>query len=787
MNFSVNALEFERLKNLISRYVSTDVAREAVQEIAPSTNRSELETDHALTAEAMAYLREHRVPFNEVQFLSEAIQRLNVAGALLEIPEVEAIQTFLTQIEALRLRWKDEAESFPRLAQKAARLPDLRELGKRLGRAIRNGDIDEKYSPELARIRRALESARLDVTRKLESMVRNPDLATQLQEQLVTVRNGRFVIPVRVEQKRGFEGIVHGASSSGATVFMEPLSVLELNNELVRLQEDERREIARILAELTALIQDNTPQLLAARSLSAELEVTFAKARFGREFDCARPVFSESGGQPLLSLIKARHPLLQDNLRTQNRSITPVSVDLDATRRILVISGPNAGGKTVVLKTVGLLALMAQSGMPVPADEATMPVFDRILADIGDQQSIVNHLSTFSAHVLAIKSMLESATSRSLILLDEIGSSTEPGEGAALARSVLERFRQIGSLAIATTHYNKLKIYAETTTGVTNAAMEFNEQTLEPTYRLLHGLAGASSGLKIAERLQLPGNVLSDARSFLEAGDAETARYVDELRRRIAELEKEKAKFESDRQAFERWRQQELEELKKEHQAEIARVERRLTEIAKEMSDRASRELQAVQEESLKKKYQKKLDTVKAHAAAQIREEKEKAAGPKQAPKQSVRPVEPIEAGSRVRVLSLGVNASVASVSGSEAEVLAGTMRIRRPLEDLELIEKPSMVLPPGVHVQLSNPDVESNEINLVGCTVDEAVSRTDKFLDEAFLAQLPMIRIVHGMGTGALRNAISDLLRSHPHVARFESAPHSEGGRGVTIATLRD
>jgi DNA mismatch repair protein MutS2 len=782
MNFSLDALEFERLKNLLARYVSTTDARALLQQIEPCTDLTRLEAEHTITAEAMRYLREHRVPFNEVQFLAEALDKLNAAGSFLEIREIEAIQSFITQIESLRVRWKDEAESFPKLAQHGARLPDLRELGKHLGRAIRNGEVDEKYSPELARIRRALEATRSNVTRKLESMIRSPEHADQLQDQLVTIRNGRFVIPVRVEQRRGLDGIVHGTSSSCATVFMEPLSVLELNNDLVRLEEEERHEIARILAELTEVIQASAVQLLAARSRSSELEVTFGKARFGREFDCARPVFSKHA---LFSAIKARHPLLEDNLRSQNRSVSPVSFDLDGTRRILVISGPNAGGKTVVLKTAGLLALMAQSGIPVPADEVTLPVFDRILADIGDQQSIVNHLSTFSAHVLAVKSMLESATPQSLVLLDEIGSSTEPGEGAALAKAVLERFRNIGALVIGTTHYNRLKIYAETTPHVTNAAMEFNEQTLEPTYKLLHGLAGASSGLKIAERLQMPAAVLNDARSFLDAGEVETSRYVDELRQRIAELERQKAALEAERQEFETWRQREFDHLKNEHKEEVARFERRLTEIAKEMSDRASRELQAVQDESLKKKYQRKLENVKAQASAQIRHEKEKT-GPAPSAAQN-RPMEPIQAGYKVRVVSLGMTGAVVSVAGAEAEVLAGNMRIRRPVRDLEVIEKPSITLPAGVHVEFTGKEIESNEINLLGQTVDEAVSRTDKFLDEAFLAHLPQIRIVHGMGTGALRSAISDLLRSHPHVARFEFAPQSEGGRGVTIATLRD
>ncbi|HET9131052.1 MAG TPA: endonuclease MutS2, partial [Terriglobia bacterium] len=370
---------------LLARYVSSEDARSAIEDIVPSIEIAELESEHELTAEAMSYLRVNRLPFREIQFLAEAMEKLKVAGTALEIPEIEAIQSFLLHIEGLRTRWKDEAAAYPRLYQRAAGFPDLRDLGKQLGRAIQNGEVDERYSPELARIRRTLESVRRTVTSKLESMLRHPDYSAQLQDQLITVRNGRFVLPVRSEQKRGIDGIVHGTSSSGATVFMEPLGVLELNNDFVRLQEQEMREIARILAELSALIQASAPRLFAARELSCNIEVTFGKARFGREFDCSRPAFSSGG---LLSLVKARHPLLEDNLRSLNRKISPVSLDLDRTRRILVISGPNAGGKTVVLKTVGLLAMMAQSGIPIPAEEAIVPLFDQILADIGDQQSI---------------------------------------------------------------------------------------------------------------------------------------------------------------------------------------------------------------------------------------------------------------------------------------------------------------------------------------------------------------------------------------------------------------
>jgi DNA mismatch repair protein MutS2 len=785
MDFSLEALEYHRLKDLLGRYVSTDAARHALAVLEPILDTEKLADEHAVTYEAMHYLREHRVPFNDITLLSQAIEKLTVAGSVLDISEIEAIQAFLAHTEGLRVRWRDDREEFPKLAQTAHRFPDLRDLAKHLGRAIQNGEIDENYSPELRRIRRAIAAARSRLTEKLDSILRSPAYSSQLQEQLVTIRNGRFVIPVRTEQKRSVEGIIHGSSSSGATVFMEPLSVVEMNNDLVRLQDEEQAEIARILAELTDLIQASTGQIESARTLSAYLELVFAKARFGREFDCVRPTFSSGS---LLSLIKARHPLLEDNLRREHSSMIPVSLDLEAGRRILLISGPNAGGKTIVVKTTGLVALMAQSGIPVPAEEATLPIFDRILADIGDQQSITNHLSTFSAHVLAIKSMLESATGRSLILLDEIGSSTEPGEGAALARAVLDRFREIGAFTIATTHYNRLKLYAETTAGVANAAMEFNEMTLQPTYRLIHGLSGASSGLKIAERLQLPRRVLDSAVQGLDTADVEAAHYVEELRRRITDLEQEKTRLEQERKEFEAWRQKELDQLKAQHRDEIARVEKKLDRIVQDMSERASRELEAARDESVKK-FQKRLANAKEQAVREVGREKENLKPIADEPSSGTTPSRLVFKGREghiVRVISLAVTGKVSAIKGDEAEVVVGNIKLRRPLSDLEVIETAPVQLPQNVHVNISTKQLEKNEINVVGRRVDEAVDLTDKFLDDAFLSQMNTVRIVHGIGTGALRQAISELLSAHPHVSHFEAAPHSEGGRGVTVVTLR-
>src|SRR5436309_8437564 len=696
MDFSLDALEYYRLKDLLGRYISTEAGKFALDDLAPIADEQKLESEHAITAEAMSYLREHRVTFQDIALLGQVLEKLSVEGVMLEILEIDAIQVFLAQVEDVSVRRKEHRDKFPKLAETGPRLPELRELGKHLGRAIQNGEVDDKYSPELARIRRALSAARSRLTEKLERIVRSPAYSPQLQEQIITVRNGRFVIPIRTEQKRSVDGIIHGSSSSGATVFMEPLAVLEMNNELVRLQDEERVEIARILAELTVLIQTSTAQLQHACSLSAYVELVFAKARFARDFNCVIPAFSRG---LLLSLINARHPLLEDNLRREKGCVAPVSLDMDTNRRILVISGPNAGGKTVVLKTVGLFALMAQSGIPVPAEEATLPVCDRILSDIGDQQSITDHLSTFSAHVLVIKSMIESATVRSLVLLAEIGSSTEPGGGAALARAVLEKFREIGALAIATTHYNRLKVYAETTPGVANAAMEFNEITLEPTYRLIHGLAGASSGLKIAERLQLPRPVLEAAIGYLDTADLEAAHYLEELKQRVTDLEHEKFRLEKERQDFEDWKRKELDQLTEQHKQEIARVEKKLEGIVREMSEKASRELESAGESV--KKYQKKLANVKAEAARELSREKEKIEptsklAPSPAALPARRPL-PEGEGQRVRGVSLAVTGTIEAIKDGEAEVLVGNIKLRRPVDDDEDIENVGTKLPQRV------------------------------------------------------------------------------------------
>ena len=785
--FSLESLEFPRLKELLARYVGSDMGRGRLDQLRPTNDLANLERLHALNREAMRYLRENRVGFADIPLLGALLPRLGLAGITLEIFEVEAVRDFLGEVTEFRTRWSDDVAEYPLLAEKTRRFPNFKALASLLHRAVGGGEINEDYSPDLKNIRRETERVRHRLNRKLESMVKDPQHADHLQDKLVTIRNGRYVIPVRVGQRRAVDGIVHGSSSSGATVFMEPLDTLEMNNELVRLLDREEREIRRILGELTDRIRNSADELNVAAGLWADLEVLFGIARFGRDFDCAAPIFSDGE----MALTRACHPLLLDQLRRSpgaGEKMVPLELTLDANDRILVISGPNAGGKTIVLKTVGLFTLMAQSGIPVPAERAVLPLCDHVLADIGDRQSIANQLSTFSAHILSISKMVTLASARSLILMDEIGSSTEPAEGAALAVAVLDHFRNVGSRTVATTHYNRLKMYAETTSGVRNAAMEFNEETLEPTYRLIHGLAGQSSGLKIAERLKLPGALIAVARDALDRTELDAARYVEELKARVANLENEKDELEAEKATFERWKRDTSHRIEDERKKELARVEKQLDAIVGKIRIGASDELKALGAMAVNR-FDKKLKRARVDAGAALRREASKSRNPVEptAPAGPDLGPQSVKAGFRVRVQSLGVEGTVSNVSEREVEVVVGNMKVRRPFNDIAIVDSGAISLPRNVSFDFKSKDLDSNEIKLIGLDADEARDKLDKFLDDAFLARLAMVRVIHGHGMGVLRRTVREVLESSPHIDRFEAAPPNQGGTGATLAYLKD
>ncbi len=780
MDFSLEPLEYDRLKKILEPYVRSPEGRNLLERLQPTTGQDRLKAQHALNREAMAYLRDHSVGFGDIALLSSVVDRLGLSGVTLGIEEVEAIIEFLSEADSLRTRWQGDTHEFPLLARKGQAFPDLKQLRSLLGRAIRAGEINEDYSPTLKRLRRELDTTRGRLNRKLESILKSKDFSDQLQDQLVTQRNGRYVIPIRTEQRRSVDGIVHATSSSGATVFMEPLDTLEMNNDIVRLQEQEAREVQRILGELTDRIQTSVDDLRAAARLRAEMDLLFGIAGWGREFDCVSPEFTDGG----FRLSAARHPILDAGMRADGGQTVPLTLEMGAEERVLVISGPNAGGKTIVLKTLGLLTLMAQSGIPVPAEDAELPILNHVLADIGDLQSIANQLSTFSAHVLSVSDMIGSASEQSLILLDEIGSSTEPTEGAALAIAVLEHFRGVGSLTVATTHYNRLKMYAETTDGIRNAAMEFNEATLEPTYRLIDGLAGQSSGINIAQRLRLPPKLIERAREALDQSELDAARFVEELQARARKLEAQKQSLVAERHHFEEWEVGRRARLEEERHAERVRIEARVEAIIAQLRDDAARELKAAGREA-KKRFEKTLDRARVQASRQVRRSPQTVA-PETAGVASTPATAAPETGSRVRVLSLGVEGRVVDVTASEVEVAIGNMKTRRPFSDIDIVAPP-LELPSNVRFDFSEKHMDSNEINLIGCRAEEAIDRLDKFLDDAVLTGLSSVRIVHGSGMGVLRRAISEYLETHPQVSGFEPAPQNQGGGGATLATLKD
>src|SRR6202158_5379795 len=559
---SAHVLEFDALRQLLRGYASSPLAQPRVASLAPSTHRDWIESQQELASEIREFRRVGgRFDFSSLIEIGQLVEKSRIAGVALETTEIRDVILVVDRAA----EWREIALHPP--ANMRSDWHGVRALSDQIVdfteflRSFRNkiqpdGTLDDKASPELARIRREIEKQRRSIQESLRGYLRRLAEGGMVQDELVTIRGERFVIPVKVEQKRRVQGVVHGASSSGQTVFGEPLETIEQNNELVRLLDEEQSEIHRILLDMTRQIGENADAILAAADILAELELQFAKARFAEDYNCVavslsadeglwsdgRPRPSEASAARLL-LHRARHPLLERNLKLKNAKIVPVTIELEGDHRQLVITGANTGGKTVTLKTLGLLALMAQSGIPVPADRADMPVFDAILADIGDYQSIEQNLSTFSAHVTNIDFISRTATPNSLVLLDELGSATDPEEGAALAVAIAEHFREVRCMIVISTHHTSLKVYGANTPGVINAAVGFDETTLQPTYELKIGIPGASAGINIAQRLGLNPAIITSARSRLGTQARDVGEFLDKLHAGLREMESERLRL----------------------------------------------------------------------------------------------------------------------------------------------------------------------------------------------------------------------------------------------------
>ena len=788
--FSREALEFPAVLELLRGYLSGPLSEPLLASVEPHTRLDLIRRQLEQAKEAREYLRESARPgLGGLRDPRPLLEKLRIEGATLGALEILALTELArAALEIHRLFAKCP---LPRLEEWARSMADFRDLVTELeGKIHPDGSVDSSASPELARIRRAIERLRVEVQSMLERLLRHLSREGVLQDAVVTLRNDRFVIPVRVEEKRRVQGVIHGASSSGATVFLEPMETLPLNNELVELQDGEFAEIQRILGEFSRKLRERRDDLLRATEILSELDLAFAKAEFSRQYDGCIPEFSS---ERALSLKDARHPLLEKTLRGRGRSPVPLTIELKPPKIMMIVSGPNAGGKTVALKTLGSAVLMAQAGIPVPASEFKLPLFRRVLADIGDQQSIEANLSTFSAHVANIQRMAEVTGEKDMVLLDELGTSTEPNEGAALAVAILEHFRQRGAMTLVTTHHSRLKAYAAETPEALNAAMEFDEVTLEPTYRLLSGLPGKSSALDIAQRLGLEPSIVEKARTLLHPADAEAAALIAGLHQQRADLERQVAQLALQRKEQEA-RQFGLEKkLEAEHRAKLKDLDSRLAETLRANEKRWESVIEQLRnqlEAAKAPKPSKGLERKMASLKREVREEwntqvLEAIGGAAPAPAEPS-PHRPLAVGDQVQVANLSSPGTVMAFPDDEqVDIAVGQLRMRLHRNEVRPIVHGGTGAPRPA-VAASHSQEAPAELNVIGDTAEQARERVDKFLDEAYMAARFRLRVIHGHGKGILRKSLHEMFASHPHVEKFYLAPAHEGGAGATIVELK-
>jgi DNA mismatch repair protein MutS2 len=790
-----DVLEFDKLRELLRLRTTCVLGKRAVDALKPGTDRTGLESAFAHIREAREWLRaERELGFGGVADPQQWLEHIEGPGVVLDAAELLDAASLLETAGWLRQQFREEAAKFPLLAARTTALADFRDALAAIRRCVLpNREISDGASSALRRIRGSIAQTRDSIQKALKQILRVRN--AEAGEDYVTLRNDRFVIPVRAENRRSVPGIVHGSSGTGQTVFLEPFETVETNNQLVQLAEEEAAEIVRILRELTELLQRLRVPLIAAAETIGELDSVFARARFARDFDAAIPEFTANAE---LQLQSARHPMLEDKLRREDRAIVPMSLALGGDERVLVISGPNTGGKTVALKTTGIAVLSAQSGVPVAAQGAVLPLFDRVLVDIGDEQSIAADLSTFSSHMLNLKSMLEVATPQSLVLADEMGTGTAPEEGAALAVALLDEFRAKNCIVLATTHHDRLKAYASTTPGVVNAAVEFDDVNLRPTYRLMVGVPGGSSGIAIAQRLGLAEPIIERARALLTPESREAADLIAYLHRSRDELDRMQQQMTAERHALEKERAKLRTEWVGRQQKRIKELEDKFAEMQKRFDENVARVVEAVKERELRgqveKSSRRKVQDVRGEARDELNTAVVQTLSDSQADLGTSTHVEAIsgerlQAGARIRVRGFNKPVIFRRLDGSSAEIEAGPLRMKVAVDEIVGIEGMAAVQTTQSNVSVrfqQNEGAATEEINLIGSTVEEATERVDKFLDNAALAHVSRVRIIHGHGTGALRKGLGQFLKSHPLVANQSFESEDRGGKAVTVVELR-
>jgi DNA mismatch repair protein MutS2 len=806
---SSQVLEFDALRLLLRGYASSPLGQKRIATLKPSTDRDWIQSQQELASETQEFRRVGgRFDFSGLIEIDSLVKKSRIAGAVLETTEIRDVllvvdraaewrEIALHPPAAMRSEWKGVREL-------SGQIVDFTEFLRWFRNKIQpDGTLEDKASPELARIRREIERQRRGIQESLRGYLRRLAEGGTVQDELITIRGERFVIPVKVEQKRRVQGVVHGASSSGQTVFIEPLETIEQNNELVRLLEEEMAEIHRILLEMTQRIGAQAAGILAAVDVLCELELQFAKAHFAEDYNCVGVQLSEDSAGSRLLLHNARHPLLERNLKLKGIPVVPISIELEGERRQLIITGPNTGGKTVTLKTVGLLALMAQSGLPVPADRAELPVFDAVLADIGDYQSIEQNLSTFSAHVTNIDFISRTATAQSIVLLDELGSATDPEEGAALAVAIAGHFSSIGCLTVISTHHTSLKVYGANTPGVVNASVGFDEATLQPTYELKIGVPGASAGINIARRLGLNPAIIDSAKARLGSQARDVGQFLDKLHADLREAENERLRLRTREQELEKEKAHLASEGRKEQQAKIREMEKKVESLLRDFEYQAREAVIAIQDRAAAQKLSKDAERRIAKMRREFREQFDSTVvahstgADQNDPHAQPQIVRHVSEGDTVKLKSTGRPARIVrKVDENHFEVQMGAMKMKIGRDDIAQVLTSVQAQPAenpvaaararGISVSLENEGaIAPSEINVIGQTVDQASREVERFVDRAFLAGLPRVRVVHGSGMGILRKALRQLLQQHPHVATVVEAPQNEGGGGATVVEL--
>ncbi len=787
-------LEFDRVVEAVTALAITPLGAAQLSELEPSTDPQIVVAAQDATSETVRFLERHPLfPLRAGEALPEALDWLGVTGRPLEPLQLRLLADFVDSVAQARSGIARGGADFPILRELVANVTAFNAEVDAVRRAIdAGGDVLDEASPELRRIRHELRQKRQKLRGTLEQFTRGSS-AKYLQDEVVTERNGRFVLMVRAEHRGNVPGIVHGTSTTGATLFMEPAATVEINNDIVELEDREREEIFRILLDLTDRFRARPADIEITRDVARQLDVLQAKARYSSKLNAIEPEFTIDTS---LHLKESRHPTLERPV--------PVDVLLDPPNRVLLITGPNTGGKTVALKTAGLFALMAQAGLHVPAKSARLPIFRCVFADIGDEQSIEASLSTFSSHIRNLVSMDRELAVPALVLLDEVGTGTDPNEGGALATAIVQHFRQRGAIVIATTHFDAVKTWGIGTEGVAVAAFAFDPQNFAPTYKLLYGAPGRSLAIEMAQRLGMPQSVIAAARGYLSDDQKRLQAHLSRLDAQARALESERTRLERDKRAL----SETTTELSRREKSLAEREEafkKRLNERLDERLRQAKRDVDAVIEQ-LKEKSEAiaekaslraavntgETGSARAEARAEIDRIVDDLRHPSAAPSERPQggPAQEAQVGSRVTIGGLGLEGVVLSIDGNRAEIDVRGKRIQAKVKELRVTGGPPA---PGqqakvrVNVDLKPREGLLSELNVIGMTVDQAIDRVSRFLDDTLVTDIHEIRIVHGHGTGQLRKGLQAYLKTHPQVQKHYPAPENQGGGGATIVELKE